>query len=289
MTAGRPAVPSTTALVDGTAVPSSRLVAVAGDWHGDTGWAVEVIAGLGNAGVTHLLHVGDFGVWPGADGARFVEAVDAAAAAAGVTVLVTPGNHEDWDLLDAWPLDDRGDGLGAVQWLRHRVAVAPRGHRWSMRSPSGVARSFVSLGGAPSIDFEYRTPGRSWWPGEMITAAHVAAVVAAGHAEVMIAHDAPGPPYAVDAVADILTGNPIGWSDRALAYAAEGRALITEAFEGVAPRVFFHGHYHAHGRREVGYEDGRSGLVVALDQQRTVRNVAVVDLDTLEVTTPWRP
>lgn len=44
--------------------------------------------------------------------------------------------------------------------LSDHVTVLPRGHRWEI-----AGRSFVSLGGAPSVDYlqPFRHQGESWW------------------------------------------------------------------------------------------------------------------------------
>lgn len=268
----------------------STVVGFAGDWHGDTAWAVQQVRDLGDRGVRVLCHVGDFGIWPGPTGRRYLQAVEQACAEHGVTMLVTPGNHEDWDQIAATVPRDLGDGWGAVRHLSDGVKVLPRGHRFTLTTAAGAARSFVSLGGAPSIDFEYRREGRDWWPAEMITDADVDATVAGGHADVMIAHDSPDVPYAVGEVAAILASNPMGWSQQALAYAAVGRKRMHRAYEGVAPTWFFHGHYHVAGIRQV-HDDTTPAVtaaqgqawVVALDQQRTAGNVACLDLDSLDL------
>jgi len=51
--------------------------------------------------VSQILHVGDFGYWPGRDRKGFLAGVDSWAKTAGITsILVTPGNHEHWDRLN---------------------------------------------------------------------------------------------------------------------------------------------------------------------------------------------
>ncbi|GAB7005394.1 hypothetical protein JCM18899A_28670 [Nocardioides sp. AN3] len=67
----------------------------------------------------------------------------------------------------------------------------------------------------------------------------------------MLAHDAPLSPYEVDRVAFIRTHNEWGWPERALAYARVGAERMHEAFLGVAPRLFTHGHYHVDGEATV--------------------------------------
>lgn len=38
-----------------------RYVGLAGDWHGDTEWALDALTRFAEVGVTTVHHVGDFG------------------------------------------------------------------------------------------------------------------------------------------------------------------------------------------------------------------------------------
>ncbi len=214
---------------------TARIVGLAGDWHGNTDWAQGALRSLAEAGVTRVYHLGDFGIWPGESGQRYLDRLEATARRFGLEVWVTPGNHEDYDQIVAC-----GDWRDGLAWIRPHIGLIPRGHRWS-----DEGRMFVSLGGAPSIDREARTVGVSWWPGEMITYAEADAVHREGTADVMLAHDAPdGSTAAVRAI----IGTPPDqspWSAAGLAYAREGRLLMNHAVAGVKPRLFAHGHYHA--------------------------------------------
>lgn len=126
--------------------------------------------------------------------------------------------------------------------LTPNIVVLPRGYRFELEG-----RSFVSLGGAPSVDLANRTQGKNWWPEEMITPEAVEAVIAGGYADVMLAHDAALAPYQLDQVAHVRAHNDWGWPDRALAYARVRAERMHDAFLGVAPRLFAHGHYHVAG------------------------------------------
>lgn len=265
------------------------VIAVAGDWDGASPWAQQKVSECGERGVRVLLHAGDFGIAPGKAGKRYLMAVEKACARHGVTLLVTPGNHEDWGRLSIKGTRDRGDGWGAVQWLTQHIAVLPRGHRFTV-----AGRSFVSLGGAPSVNRHALTEGVNWWPAEAITRADVDATIAGGPAEVMISHDAPN--GGTDKVAEIVATNPLGFPSDALTYAAEGRTLLTEAFRGVGPQVLFHGHYHVDDTKQVvvphlnGVLDpDRTCRVVSLNQQHRSGNIAYLDLDSLSVRNPPRP
>jgi hypothetical protein len=257
------------------------LIGLAGDWHGNRAWAAGRIMSVGDRGIHTLLHVGDFGIWPGSSGARYLEGIEATCRRYRVTVYVTAGNHEDWPRLLASPREERDD-FGELIWLTDHVAVFPRdpsGHRFHIDG-----RSFLSLGGAPSLDFEWRIPGETWWSEEMLPRETVARVVADGPADVMITHDAPDHPWQTPAVAQICATNPFGWSNMALAYAAAGRNRLTQAFLGVRPRLLVHGHYHVADEATVDAPgcEGRC-RVVSLSRDGFAGNTAVLDTETLAV------
>lgn len=217
------------------AAETAEIVALAGDWHGNLTAAREAVRSLAGFGVKRIYHLGDFGIWPGPAGAHYLDHVNAVAKHFGMEIWVTPGNHEDYDQIEACrDYDEVG-----IPWIRPRTALLPRGHRWTHGD-----RTFVSLGGAPSIDFEHRTEGVSWWRAEMITLDEAEMVAGGGHAEVMLAHDAPdGGTELVQRIIDTPPDrNP--WSVAGLTYAAEGRELMNIAFAGVEPLLFAHGHYH---------------------------------------------
>lgn len=261
------------------------VIGVAGDWHGNFPAAASRIMSLGARGVATLVHCGDFGIWPGPSGKRFLRDIDRVAARSGVDrVLVCPGNHEDWGrLTQLWasPRRQSDDGRHLPLELSDHVTVLPRGHRWSMGG-----RSFVALGGAPSVDFGTRTPGVDWWAEEMLEPADVADTIDGGYADVMITHDAPVP--ATPPVATILATNPLGWSDLALSYAAVGRARVTEAFLGVCPRLLVHGHHHVAGETTVRLPGADYDTTIwSLAADDSAGNLRLLDLDTLrEVARP---
>ncbi len=256
-------------------------IALAGDWHGDLPWASARIMSMGERGITTLLHAGDFGLWPGPGGKRFLMGIDKVAKRYGVERIdVVPGNHEDWGrliLLAANRRNQAADGAPLPLQLTEIVRFLPRGHRFEIDG-----RSFVALGGAPSLDFAYRQQGHTWWPEEMIQPEDVARTVARGYADVMITHDAPGPPYATNQVAEILRTNPMGWSDHALAYATVGRDRVTEAFLGVSPRLLVHGHFHVDDETTVRLPNrDYETRVWSLSANKRAGNIRLLDLESL--------
>lgn len=78
-------------------------IAGANDWHGNVEGVRRVITVLRDREpeIETIFQLGDFGCFPHRPGNEFVTEVDSRCTAAGIRrVIVTPGNHEDWDELD---------------------------------------------------------------------------------------------------------------------------------------------------------------------------------------------
>ncbi|GAB2461489.1 metallophosphoesterase family protein [Xylanimonas ulmi] len=284
------------------ALPDTR-VAVAGDWHGDTWWAKRALDRLDDAApdVRTVLHVGDLGVgpWPGEtarSGHRFggfVADLDRALDRRGMTLYLTAGNHDNWDALEAAATDDRG-----LRALGERIRCFPRPYRLSI-----AGRSFLSLGGAASVDLMRRRPGRDWWFGEQVTEAHAQAVeddvAARGVVDYWLSHETPGP-----VPGGRLNHHVRGLAPDIVAYSDHVRSQVTRGWLAARPSVVFHGHHHARYTLEVtgqpSAEDAPTGepftcRIEGLGKEGSEYatstpgydhpgNVVVLDVETAEVT-----
>jgi len=254
-----------------SAVTESEVV-VAGDWHGNVDWIGKAIPSIARetSGVRTILHVGDFGIWAGVRGRKYLDAVDFWCERAGISrVLVTPGNHEDWSWLDK----EFSSRPGKPVALSSVVEVFPRGYRFKIGS-----KRFASFGGAASVDFEMRSEGVDWFPGELPTEQDVARVGAGGYADVLLTHETiDGGTPASEAV---LVTNPLGWSPEALAYSSRSRALVTKAWSAIKPEILVHGHMHA--ADAIALPSGQQ--VISLGRDGQPRNLALLELSTLN----WR-
>lgn len=258
----------TGAVGDGTrADDSPRRVVVAGDWHGNDGWALSVIsrvpALLGGEQTRLILHLGDFGIWADSAGRAYLARVGGALVGAGAQLWFIDGNHEDFPQL-AW--------LAGEVTADGRVAVAPgvfhlpRGHRWHW-----YGREWLACGGGVSLDRAARTEGVDWWPEEEISGAQEAAITVGGPADVMVCHDCPA------GVAHDFGRPPAWWAPEDLARNAAHRQRLQRIVDAVRPSHLMHGHLHRAYQRTCDFGYGPV-QVTGLDADGRLRNFAVLDV-----------
>lgn len=253
-------------------------VLLAGDWHGNLGWALQQLERNEDRGGPRLvLHLGDFSIWPGNRGKKFLYRLNKKCEEYGVDFIVTLGNHEDWArVTQLWRNPKRQDEQGRPLPLSFgdHVWVLPRGWRFEV---NGV--SFLSVGGAASVDFDVRTRDRDWWMEEMVTWEDVAQACEPGYADVLLTHETPNPPYCAPQVERILSGNPMGFSLEGLAYSKVSRNRITKVLETVKPRLHAHGHMHAYGMRHFYFPDeAYRSTVLSLEKDLEEGNLLELDL-----------
>jgi hypothetical protein len=243
------------------AVPGRILVA--GDWHGNTRWAQHVIREAGTLLTGEqpktILHLGDFGIWPGLDGAAYLNAVLGACLAHGVQILFIDGNHEDFSQLEGLRIRDGQ----LVSWL-------PRGYRWTWHG-----RIWLALGGGVSLDRIGRTEGRDWWPEEEITGEQEAAVIAGGCADVLVSHDRPS------GVVHSFPDRPSWWDQRDVDRSEQHEERPQRIVDAVRPGHLMHGHLHRGYQRLTDFGYGPV-QVTGLDMDGKNWNYAILDTRTME-------
>jgi hypothetical protein len=257
------------------------IIGLIGDLEGDQNWAVSRLRAIGERGdVEVACQLGDLRFGMGLHHEEYLHAVESVCAEFELRLLCINGNHENWARLDhlwAEPRWQNEDGSLKPIDVSDHVTVLPRGHRWEMGG-----RSFVGLGGAPSVNRHLLTEGIDWWPSEVILEEHVEATIAGGQAEVMLTHDSPGPPYCTEPVADIIRNNPCGWPDSSLAYAQDGIEKLTRAVLDVKPLLLAHGHFHVPGQAVVRLPGAAQDTTIwSLAANQDKGNVRLLDLETL--------
>lgn len=237
-------------------------ILVVGDVHGNVAWVHNVVIPRAQAvGASKIVQVGDFGfVWPGLPHySTRLDKLSGALEEAGIDLHFLPGNHEDFDQLEL--LTDRAEGFspeGHVR-LRPRLFYTGKVASWEW---SGVR--CAAVGGATSIDRQWRVIGESWWPQEALTEAEAARARALAPVEVLFAHDAPTQhPFALKLDPD----------------SQAHRQRITDVARALRPGVWFHGHYHQFAEYSFRHADGHAQVIgLDYDGSTWARNTAVLDL-----------
>lgn len=227
--------------MNGFNIPS-HFIGVAGDWHGDTGWALRALKTFAENGIKHVFHLGDFGFWGGHDGAAYVRKVAKCLNNNDLTLYVTLGNHENYDKISSRPVGE--DGL--THYDDPRLKIFPRGFHGLI---DGV--DFVSLGGANSIDYKNRVEKVSWWREESISLKDFDAATAEGQKTLMFSHEMPD---GVD-IASLRKTWRGGWDSDEIRYSEMGRKVLREAINFIKPKVLFHGHHHVFNDVTTTFED----------------------------------
>ncbi|EPQ77224.1 metallophosphoesterase [Mycobacterium marinum] len=239
-------------------------VAIAGDWHSDAKYAVGAIEHAAKREATVLIQLGDFG-YNFTD--EYLDSLEEALDRCGMVLGFVDGNHENFERLLGWPIDQ--DGL---RYLRAHLVHLPRGFRWLW----GQTRC-LALGGAYSIDRFLRKRGRSWWEQELLTMRQANAAAAAGEADAMFCHDCPAGITVPSAARDRR-----GFPELELRRSELHRERLRCVVDAVRPGRLWHGHFHhryqavLHGQGYRTVVDGLSKNGHPIDNNMVVVNLAAL-------------
>lgn len=210
-------------------ITDPEVIAVAGDWHNDTRYAKDALEAVAEAGVSHVVHTGDFGFWARESG--FILTLEKFLKKRGMHLFWVDGNHEGHDALDELPVDPATGFRPITPSIWH----VPRGHRWEW---GGF--TWMGLGGAASVDRYRRVEGFDWFPQEVLSDEDVAHAARPGHVDVMVTHDAP---YNVSTLRARYRGE-IAWPAQDLQRSHCNQELLEWVVKQVGPSYLFHGHHH---------------------------------------------
>lgn len=241
--------------------PGDR-VALCGDWHGNVGRAAKALTSLSYAGVTTVIHLGDFLFGYAGAYRRTTETISHLATELGIQLLFIDGNHDDHEFLRS-----AGAETGFAQ-IAENLWHIRRGTVWSWRD-----KTWCGLGGAGSIDKFMRTPGVDYWDDEVVTIGQVTRALAAlgeAEADVILTHERPT--TAPRVVPKKSFGHMVD------AHIKSTPELLAHLGE---PQVWAYGHYHV---RDTSYAPGRRTRfeAVADDNAAMWDNIIVVDTETLD-------
>lgn len=135
------------------------MIYITGDIHGNQILWENHIKKVLKTGDT-LIILGDFGIgfldgiyWPEELFFDYLSEQD-------YTVLFIDGNHENFNKLNAYDVSEWNGGN--VHFIRHNIIHLMRGEIFTIENK----KVFV-FGGGYSLDKEFRSYGKSWWPEEM--------------------------------------------------------------------------------------------------------------------------
>jgi Predicted phosphoesterases, related to the Icc protein len=211
----------------------SRIL-FAGDTHGNLSHLRYLLEVAAKERVYTLFILGDFGYWEHQqEGVIFLDKLNAVAEKHGVVVYFLDGNHDNLGhLIDAYDGAEYLNQDGTIR-IRDFITYTPRGLRWTW---DGVR--FIALGGAYSVDKDYRLllerkrrkPGSLWFPGEEMTDAEMAEILAdTSPVDIMLAHDKP-------AKTDVGLKN--------IPECFPNQHRLQAAMDTLKPKMYLHGHLH---------------------------------------------
>lgn len=254
--------------------PNPNLIAFIGDIHRKD-IALETTVALAlEAGATTIIQCGDYWLYGDEvppqppdhpDMAQKAQTAIKQACPPGIDITdvdvhFIDGNHDNPDLLHP-------DTPHPVP-ISDNVTYMPRGTRARL---AGVEILF--LGGASSIDKDWRTEGLNWWPAENITESQADRAIAAATdpeqppVDILVTHET-----TTEAFTALARGSEHA-QDKAGEPAGEtNRSHLTRLRDAAAPRVHVHGHHHTRfaapvaGVLDVGLnKETRDGSVAILD------------------------
>jgi Calcineurin-like phosphoesterase len=240
-------------------------IIVAGDWHRNAAWGRYVIREaskfLRNEPVKIILHLGDFGIWPGPRGTWYLNELLIECIQEDVIIIFVQGNHDWPEGLE--PLRIDGPNNSRIMWL-------PRGYRWTWYN-----RIWLALGGAVSLDKSRRVEGESWWPEEEITLLDGAKAALDGHADVMVTHDCPS------GVFHTFPPPPAFFWESDIARSEAHRGLLQNIVNEIEPTYLMHGHLHMAYQRTVDFGYGEVE-VTGLNMDGMPLNYIKLNVETME-------
>lgn len=239
-------------------------VLLVGDTHGNGAWLERAVFAVAEElSVDLMVQVGDFGWWPRV---HTSDAFLAVARAAPVPLLWIDGNHEDHDELAAAVAAVEAADDGTVP-LGGSLSFVPRGTRFDW-----AGASVVTCGGAHSIDRRLRVEGITWFDAEHVTDDDVGRVVAGGHADILLSHDAPAGWRIPGLTSDHAV--PRLW-EAELPTSHAHREQLARVMRAATPGLVVHGHYHSSYRRDLDMAWGPVD-VVGLSDDGTAGNLALL-------------
>lgn len=245
-----------------------KKVLFVGDTHGDLENALGLVEEAVLTECEAIFVMGDFGFWEHTEeGEEFLDVLNRKLYENGKILFFVDGNHENHFLLKKDYHTEGNTTADGFHPIRNCILHSPRGNHFIW---NGI--SFVTLGGAFSIDKAFRVEGRSWWYDELITIADMKKIKNLGiKADILLSHDAP---------IEVKNGYFRMIHKNTFFESNCNRECISEAATILKVKMIIHGHYHFRHSEIIKLND-RDVIVEGLDCEG-VNQMMVVDLTTLQ-------
>lgn len=261
---------------------NSFNLGVLSDIHGNYPWIKNRLQDFADLDIKLIVQLGDWGgLWPGNASDKFLYRVNKILTQNDQTILIVLGNHEDY--VKASMLQPIHEGeFKDFRWNKKydRIKYFYRGQKFAL---AGV--NFLAVGGANSIDRDYRVPNESWWPGEQISQEDIALAIknSVDGVDVMLSHDAP---IEIPLFTDEEREKSL-WSNTQINYANKSRYALSKIVQVAQPKLILHGHYHFLADHTVAFnKNSKSEFIsrsVGLDCDENKNNIAVLELPSLNL------
>lgn len=236
-----------------------------GDTHRNEAFARKAFEHARRLDCEEIIQLGDFGFgwnWlPLTDTlaiCRFSAAISLLVEEFAIAFSFIDGNHENFDRLVDHPL-----GVDGRREVAPGVWHMPRGYRFERDSVS-----FLTCGGAVSVDRLARTESVSWWAAEAVTPADVTAC-GSDAVDILLTHDAPITSAFFENV------STTGYGIQADIDVLRNKILLEKILTVTQPTLTVHGHVHRHFVQDLG--SGRRMIALAHDRAALHRAALVLD------------
>lgn len=235
-------------------LPDNEEVLFVGDLHGDIGDAKRVVEKCRDLGIKTIIQLGDFGIYKSDQ--RFLRKLNVSLTKNGIMLYFIDGNHEDFPYLYSFPVIESG-----TRPIMSNITHLPRGFVFSWGE-----LNLMSLGGAFSVDKDFRTEGIDWFEfQEVLSRNDIEGAIrnASGKKiDILLTHDSPA------SCPNNITDNPVTQARAATMFGIENinesnlhRQVLDIAYNEIKPTFVFHGHYHDFFFRNAPY-----GYVACLNE-----------------------
>lgn len=231
-------------------------VLFAGDTHGSTNHIITLLDNAKASGCDRVFVLGDFGYWEHhPSGVKYLDEINRHATLRQIPIYFLDGNHDKTSMLVQRYGSNR-DSEGFM-FVRAMVRYAPRGHTWKWDDVS-----FMALGGAYSVDKDYRLaieqhegspPGTQWFPEEEMTDEELHEYLGRiSSVDILLTHDKP------------RASSP-RWNRKDLPECWPNQDRVQEAVRQLNPKLLLHGHLHYRYQDWVRSGNGDWTQVTGLD------------------------